>query len=151
MTKWLNPDEIKKKINEIREETGDKNRIALVTVTESDCPDCEYDDVTNESKDSSCSTCSGIGKLQAESAVTLLAKIRWVTDPEDILMKTGVLPKGGVVFTIDNNYESNVDTIKDSGIDKILIDGIEVKIKKKGKKGSREVNRVKYYAEVISD
>ena len=151
MTNWLTPDEIKTEINTIRSLTGDSGRISLIAITETDCPACEYNDLTHESKDSSCPTCNGRGKIPTESSVSLLAKIRWVNEIESVQEKIGYLPRGGVIFTIDINYESNVDTVdKGTPPGKIEIDGITVRITGKDYRGYKIRNRVRYYAESIS-
>ena len=148
MANWYSSDEIKEQINEIRDLTGDSNRVYLITITEADCPSCEYNEVTHESKDSSCVTCGGSGKLPTESSVSLLAKIRWVNEIEANLMKIGYLPRGGVTITIDNTYESNIDNL--TPIDRVEVDGIEIRIKGKKPKGYKKVNRTVFYAEPIS-
>jgi hypothetical protein len=148
LANWLSDNEIKKRINEIRDLTGDKDRISLITITESLCPDCEYNEITHESKDSSCSTCGGIGKLQAESAVSLLAKVRWVDEATANLEKIGYLPRGGAIFTVDSIYESNLDDL--TPIDRVEIDGITVIVVARKYKGFKNKNRVTFYAEITS-
>ncbi len=141
---WLSKEEKKKRINKIRQFYGDRSRVELISKVYSNCPDCDYDPVKQESKDSACPTCLGKGRVSIDTTINLLAKIRWVDATEEELLKTGYLPRGGVTFTVDNIYES---TIEDA--EEIRIDGKEVRIKGKKYKGNPIVNRVTFFSEPI--
>lgn len=146
MAEWLSARDRKRRINRIRELASDEQRVELVNIVYTDCPICGYDLIKQEAKDSACSTCGGTGKVGTETSIVLLAKVRWIDPMEETIMKTGYLPIGGVTFTIDSDFEDNVD-----GSEKILVDGIQVQIISKRYRGFPKVNRVTYDCEPVKN
>jgi len=144
MPDWLSSKEIKNRINDIRKFTSDDDNVELIYETLTDCPDCDYDEIRQESKDASCPTCGGRGKIAIESSTFILAKIRWLDGIEKSLMGTGYLPEGRVSFTVDNIFESSVDDAE-----KIKINDRLIKIKSKSPRGRGGVNRITYIGGVI--
>lgn len=145
MAEWLTKEERKKRINKIRELSGDENRLELVYIVWTPCGSCGFDPIKQEAKDSACLECGGSGRTATESIINLLAKVRWIDPMEETMMKTGYLPTGGVSFTVDSVFEPSVDSAE-----KIRVDGIEVKIVSKRYRGFPEVNRLTVIAEPVN-
>jgi len=144
MSNWLSPYEKKKRINKIRELSSSETRVYLTKKAWSYCPDCEWDSVKEESKNSACAICGGIGRISVDTIISLLAKVRKLDPTEQALMKTGYLPRGEMTFTVDIIYEDTVDDAEEATIDEQ-----EVKITGKRYRGHPEPNRITYYVESI--
>jgi len=144
MSNWLSSKDIKNRINNIRKLTSDDNNVELIYEALSDCPDCDYDEIRQESKDASCETCGGRGKVVVETSIFVLAKIRWLDGIEENMMRTGYLPEGRVSFTVDNIFETSVDEAA-----KIKIQSNLIKIEAKIPKGRGSTNRITYIGRTI--
>src|SRR5690606_34009262 len=85
--------------------------LKLCKVSESDCPDCNYDPVRKESTDPYCPTCDGRGKDVDEQIFTTPSSIETEEDFAFEYSNAGRLSKGQILATID---KLEIDTVLNS-------------------------------------
>jgi hypothetical protein len=82
--------------------------LILYKLESSDCPDCGYDPIRNESTDPYCTTCDGKGKVSTPTAFTIPSSIETEDDFVFSYTNAGRLTSGEILATIDNKEISEV-------------------------------------------
>lgn len=132
------PTDTKEKIDAIRGAIGRPTYWYIVD-TETACPYCTRDPVTNLSTDSFCTTCSGEYWIKTYTVTTISGLVTWGFS-EQLGWKTGgQLMEGDCRVQIEYTLE-NV-TIVDDAV-KILVDGKEMRVIKKILRGVPSINRI---------
>jgi hypothetical protein len=124
-------------INEIRTAIG--RNVTFYTVNKTDCPACELDPISNQSLNSWCPTCSGIGYLTTVSGTSILAHITYA--PGEML-KWSV---AGQYFDGDCRVQIEYTDINVSVVDHsdyVMIDGSKYDVRKQIPRGVKELNRL---------
>jgi hypothetical protein len=76
-------------------------QIKLYKNIKSDCPVCLYDPMRNESSDSNCQTCGGVGQIIVESFSQIDASVEQESDFSYDYTKAGKIVNGKIYVTID--------------------------------------------------
>ena len=77
--------------------------------TESDCPDCGYDPVTEESSDPNCPTCGGIGKIYTDDIITVMdGNLRELSGESALRRDLGNISSGAVLLFCDVKYKAKI-------------------------------------------
>jgi hypothetical protein len=124
-------------IDDIRQAIG--RSVIFYLEDKSDCPTCEIDPVTNESKDPFCPTCSGIGYLITYSGLSTIAHINW-GGMDDLNWVSG-----GQFFNGDCRIQIKYTEENISAVDNaiyVLVDGKKMSVDKKTFRGAQELNRI---------
>lgn len=76
--------------NDMREVRGNYSTIYLLYPTESDCPECAYDEMSDSGYDITCEACGGTGYLLSWATWQVFGRVKY-TDPVQF-MQPGTIP-----------------------------------------------------------
>jgi hypothetical protein len=76
-------------------------KVVLNKIVKSDCPDCTYDPVRQESTDYNCQTCDGNGFTEVVEKTEIPVSIETLEDFRRDFSSVGILTEGQIYMTID--------------------------------------------------
>ena len=77
--------------------------------TESDCPYCNYDPVTDESSNPNCPTCGGTGKIYTADRITVIdANFRELSGESAVRRDLGNISNGAALLFCDSKYLAKI-------------------------------------------
>lgn len=136
MISW--PSNTKNIIDQIRGAIG-RDITFYIVDTETVCPECDIDPVTNTSTNSFCTTCSGLGYIYTYSGVTVSGHITWGFS-EMLNWQTG-----GRLYDGDCRVQIEYTEANLSAVDNcrwVEVDGKIMQVIKKILRGFKEINRI---------
>jgi len=140
--------QIKKDINRLRECTSDGFEVNLLKETETDCSECDYDPITEESTDITCTACGGLGVTVTTVRIPLHAGVHY-QDYSNQLENAGIVQNS--TLTLDISIDDN-DTYGAyiNPMEKIEIDDVNYRVVSKELKGIGGNNRLLVKMEKIT-
>jgi hypothetical protein len=125
-------------IDEIRVAIG-RNVTFYVLDTQTVCPTCDVDPVTNTATDPFCLTCSGLGYLFTYSGVTMSGHVTWGHSELLSWQTGGKLDEGDCRVQVKYT-EANLEAI--DNMKWAVVDGKEMFFLKKTLRGVQPLNRI---------
>lgn len=99
MPTFVFPTGTKAAIDEIRGVVG---RVVTINIvgSETGCPTCSLDPITNQSTDSFCTTCDGLYWIVVLSGYDISGHVRWQSADMDMRFEGGIIPFGDCKVTV---------------------------------------------------
>ena len=94
----INYNAIRSRIKEVS--SIDSETVHFIKQKRTDCPECVFDPINQESSNPFCPSCDGVGFISVEIKTPIVASVDRATGLEHIYQPGGRLQKGSVIMTV---------------------------------------------------
>jgi len=133
------PSDTKDIIDDIRTAIG-RSITINVGVEQDPCPVCSLDPETNTSKDSFCTTCSGVYWITTTSGLSVLAHVNWKKTDQPFYTAGGKIAEGDCIVTIEYTA-TNLSAVENSV--GFIVDTKDLYMKNYELRGVQDINRIR--------